>query len=114
MEAGRSAVARLLGRARPDALFCSNDLLAAGALAALREAGREPPRDVAVVGMDNTGLSELTWPQLTSIDLGSAERARVAAELLVKRIERPGRKPRTVRVEPRLVVRASSGAGDGA
>jgi LacI family transcriptional regulator len=64
--------------------------------------------------MDNTGLAELTWPPLTTIDLGSAERARVAAELLVKRIDDPGRAPSTVRVEPRLVVRASSGAGEGA
>jgi LacI family transcriptional regulator, galactose operon repressor len=109
VEAGRSAAARLLARANPDALFCANDLLAAGALAALREAGRQLPREVAVVGMDNTGLAELTWPALTSIDLGSAERARAAAELLLERIERPDRRPRTVTVEPRLVVRASSG-----
>ena len=47
--------------------------------------------DVAVVGMDNTGLSELTWPALTTIDLGSAERARIAAELLFSRIEDPSR-----------------------
>ena len=67
--------------------------------------------DVAVVGMDNTALSELTWPPLTTIDLGSAERARIAAELLFDRIEDPARAPQTVSVEPRLVVRASSGAG---
>ena len=62
--------------------------------------------------MDNTDLSELTWPQLTTIDLGSAERARIAADLLVKRIARPERATRTVRVEPRLVVRGSSGRGE--
>jgi LacI family transcriptional regulator len=109
VQAGRAAAARLLVRTKPDALFCANDLLAAGALAALREAGRDLPREVAVVGMDNTGLAELTWPPLTTIDLGSAERARVAAELLVTRIEDPERAPCSVRVEPRLVVRASSG-----
>ena len=42
-------------------------------------------------------------------DLGSAERARIAAELLLDRIDTPGRDPRVVGVEPRLVVRASSG-----
>ena len=62
--------------------------------------------------MDNTGLAELTWPSLTTIDLGSAERARVAAELLVKRIDDPDRPHSTVKVEPRLVVRASSGTGE--
>jgi LacI family transcriptional regulator len=59
--------------------------------------------------MDNTGLSELTWPSLTTIDLGSAERARIAAELLIDRIEGLEHEPRIVCVEPRLVVRASSG-----
>jgi LacI family transcriptional regulator len=60
--------------------------------------------------MDNTALSELTWPALTTIDLGSAERARIAAELLFKRIEDPSRPPETVSVDPRLVVRASTAA----
>jgi len=110
VEAGRTAVAQLLQRVEPDALFCANDLLAVGALAALRDAGRRPPEDIAIVGMDNTGLSELTWPPLTSIDLGSVERARLAAELLFKRIADPEREPSRLLVEPRLVVRASSGA----
>jgi len=109
VEPGRRAVERLLARAKPDAIFCSNDLLALGALAALRDAHIDVPRKVAVVGMDNTALAEVTWPALTSIDLGSAERGRIAAELLFKRIEDPSRVPETISVEPRLVVRASSG-----
>ena len=89
VEPGRDATERLLARARPDALLCANDLLAVGALAALREAGLDVPRDVALVGMDNSALSEVTWPTLTTVDLGSAERARIAAELLLERIEHP-------------------------
>jgi LacI family transcriptional regulator len=81
-----------------------------GALAALRDEHLAVPEDVAVVGMDNTALSELTWPALTTIDLGSAERARIAAELLFSRIEDPGRATQSISVEARLVVRASSGA----
>jgi LacI family transcriptional regulator len=110
IEPGRRAAVRLLERTRLDAVFCANDLLAIGTLAALRDAGLGVPDDVAVVGMDNTGLCDVTWPPLTSVDLGSAQRARLAAELLFKRIERPGRRPRTVGVDPRLVVRASCGA----
>jgi LacI family transcriptional regulator len=60
--------------------------------------------------MDNTYLCDVTWPPLTTIDLGAAERARLAADLLLNRIERPNRKPRTVGVEPQLVVRESCGA----
>jgi LacI family transcriptional regulator len=110
IEPGRRATERLLARERPDAILCANDLLAIGALAALRDAGLDVPGDVALVGMDNTSLSEVTWPTLTTVDLGSSERAQIAAELLLERIEDPAREPRVVGVAPRLVVRASSGA----
>jgi LacI family transcriptional regulator, galactose operon repressor len=109
VEPGHSATERLLERTRPDALLCANDLLAVGALVALREAGLGVPGDVALVGMDNSALSEVTWPTLTTVDLGSAERARIAAELLLERIEQPEREVEVVGVQPRLVVRASSG-----
>jgi LacI family transcriptional regulator len=109
VEPGRDAAARLVARSRPDAILCANDLLAVGALAALHAAGLDVPGDVALAGMDNTPLSELVWPTLTSVDLGSAERARMAAELLLERIEGSEAEPRVVGVEPTLVVRASSG-----
>jgi LacI family transcriptional regulator len=60
--------------------------------------------------MDNTILSLVTSPPLTTVDLGSAERARIAAELLLLRIAQPSRRVRSVGVEPRLVVRESCGA----
>jgi LacI family transcriptional regulator len=107
---GQAAAARLLERAKPDAIFCANDLIAIGTLAALRDAGLRVPDDVALVGMDNTYLCDVTYPRLTTIDLGAAERARVAAELLLKRIERPNRKTRSVGVEPQLVIRGTCGA----
>ncbi len=110
VEPGRAACERLLERAKPDAVFCANDLLAVGTLAALRAANLQVPDDVAVVGMDDTPLAEHTWPPLTTVDLGSAERARLAADLLLKRIESPSRRRRNLAVEPRLVVRVSSGA----
>jgi LacI family transcriptional regulator len=110
IEAGREAAGRLLERASPDAVFCANDLLALGALAAARAAGLDVPGEVALVGMDDTTFASVTSPTLSSVDLGGAERARLATELLLARIARPGRRPRTLGVEPRLVVRESSGA----
>lgn len=110
IEPGSEATERLLARVRPDAIFCANDLLAIGALSALRGVGLDVPTDVALVGMDDTPLSKVTWPPLTTVDLGSAERARIAVELLLQRIEDPTREPQVVGVEPRLVARASSGA----
>ena len=107
---GTIAVAQLMSRAKPDAIFCANDLLALGALSALRTAGKAVPDDVALVGMDNTNLSEVTSPPLTSVDIGSGERARLAAELLLARIEHPNRRQRVLTVDPTLVVRESCGA----
>jgi LacI family transcriptional regulator len=109
VEAGRAATLRLFERAAPDALLCANDLLAAGALDALRALERDVPGDVAVAGMDDTDLARLMWPPLTSVDLAAAERARIAAELLLERIHNPRRRPRTVRIDAELTVRASSG-----
>lgn len=108
LDGGLDATLRLLARARPDALLCANDLLALGAMAALRSAGYEVPTDVAVVGMDNSELGAIAWPALTSVDLGSSERARRAASLLFDRIEGLERAPERILVAPKLVVRASS------
>jgi LacI family transcriptional regulator len=108
VDAGRDAALRMLARTRPDAILCANDLLALGTVDALRTAGQDIPADTAVVGMDNSELARLTWPALTSVDLGSAVRARLAATLLLERIADPGREPQRLRVDPELVVRASS------
>ena len=91
-----------------DALMCANDLLALGALDVLRAAGRRVPQDVAVVGMDDTDLAAASWPSLTSVSLGSAERGKAAAELLLDRLQHGEREPRVVTVPPRLVVRSST------
>jgi LacI family transcriptional regulator len=106
--AGRAAAGRLLERASPDALFCANDLIAVGALHALLTAQRRVPQDVALVGMDDTELAEMAFPQLSSVSLGSTTRGRRAAELLLERIADPGLPPRREHVAPSLAVRASS------
>ncbi|WP_419994111.1 LacI family DNA-binding transcriptional regulator [Streptomyces boninensis] len=126
--AGAEAAHRLLD-ARPDldAIFCANDQLALGAAQTLHTRGMRVPEDVAVAGMDNTQLARAAWPPLTSVDLGSSERGRIAAELLLQRLRereaRPGDPagdaaedtsettipaPRRTTAEPRLVVREST------
>ncbi|WP_059005684.1 LacI family DNA-binding transcriptional regulator [Streptomyces specialis] len=121
VESGAAAVERLLP-ARPDALFCANDQLALGAAHALLARGVRVPEDIAVVGMDDSALARAAWPPLTSVDLGSSERGRLAAELLLDRLRDPEEgphqdraagpppPPRTTTVPPRLVVRASTRA----
>jgi len=113
--AGRRAALELLGRHRDphgvvglDALVAANDLLAFGAIHAALELGLRVPQDLAVVGMDDTELADLFNPGLTSVSLGSAERGRHAAELLLARLADPARPARRVVVQPALVLRAST------
>jgi LacI family transcriptional regulator len=108
VDGGADAMSRLLQRTDLDAVFAANDLMALGAMQALRAAGRAIPDDVAVVGMDDTDLARTAWPPLTSVSLGSAERGRLAADLLLQRLA-DGSLPfvRTT-VPPRLQVRGSS------
>lgn len=107
----RAAAALLRGSEPPDAVFAANDLMALGVLQAVREAGLDVPRDVAVVGMDDTDLASTAWPPLTSVSLGAPERGRLAAELLLERLADPEQPAQWVGVEPELVVRDSSRTG---
>ncbi|TWD73047.1 LacI family transcriptional regulator [Kribbella amoyensis] len=113
--AGRSAGAALLteladlpGKRPADAVIAANDLLAVGLMHELAARGLRVPEDVAVVGMDDSELAEQSFPPLTSVNLGSAERGRRAAELLLARIEDDSRAPRRIVVQPTLSVRRSA------
>ncbi len=92
----------------PTALFVGNNLMAVGALAGLRQAGRRVPDDVAVVGFDDVPWAEALDPPLTVVRQPAHEVGRQAMELLLKRIEAPERATVTVRLHPELVVRRSS------
>jgi LacI family transcriptional regulator len=65
---GIECARRIMERAdRPTALVCANDDMAAGALLAIHKLGLEIPRDVSVVGFDDTPVSEIVWPPLTTV-----------------------------------------------
>jgi len=110
-----SQIEQLGTRARPDAVLAANDLLALGVMRGALSAGRRVPRQLAVVGIDDIQFARIFSPSLTSVSLQARERGRLAAQLLLERIAAPGAPPRTVLVEPRLVIRESSAprTGDG-
>lgn len=94
---------------RPTAVFAANDLLAMGALVALRDAGLRVPADVAVVGFDDIPAARLVDPALTTIAQYPRRLGQRAAELLIERLT--GRAPAGGRCEAcpyELVVRASA------
>jgi len=114
-DGGMTAMAGLLA-ARPDidAVFAASDLMAAGALQALRAAGRRIPDDVAVVGFDDSPLAATTEPPLTSVRQPIEEMGREMVRLLIESMERTDPIPRHVVLGTELVRRASSAGGDAA
>ncbi len=111
-ERGRAIAAELIARPEPpDAVFCFNDLLALGALRALRDAGVRVPEDVAVVGFDDIEEGRFSVPSLTTIAPDKGAIAREAVARLARRLDaRTHWVPEEVTVDYRLVVRESSGA----
>jgi LacI family transcriptional regulator len=66
-----------------DAIFAHNDLSAAGAIQAAREAGRRMPQDVAVVGFDDLPLAATTEPPLSSVRQPLRQMGEAAARMLL-------------------------------
>lgn len=83
MDAGYHAMKELLGRTRDfTAVFAVNDLVAIGAMKALREQELRVPGDVSVVGCDNIQFSAYMQPELATIRVPKAEMGRLAADML--------------------------------
>lgn len=90
------------------AVIASSDLNAVGAIRILEEAGFVVPKDISVVGFDDSLLAALSKPALTTVRQNTAETAESAVELLISTMA--GDPPKTTRViAPELVIRASTG-----
>lgn len=109
-EGGYGGMRELLGLSpRPQAVFAVNDMMAIGALRAIREAGLSVPGDIAVMGFDDIPTAKLVYPALTTIAQHQEQLGRRAAEMLLERIN--GTAPDTGRCEEmpfHLVVRESA------
>jgi len=90
---------------RFDAVLAGSDRIAIGAIEALREAGRDVPGDVSVIGFDDHALAAQCSPGLTTVHQPLREEGARAAELVLAMID--GAPPETVVMEMRLVERAS-------
>jgi LacI family transcriptional regulator len=113
-DGGRRAAERLLA-AHPDvtAIFAFNDVMAAGAVDALRLAGRSVPADCAVIGFDGVQLCELMQPPLSTVAVDFADFGRRATAVIATWLEhgRDAALPLAGELPTRLIVREST-AGD--
>jgi LacI family transcriptional regulator len=109
-ESGYEAMRTLLSlSAPPDGVFCYNDPTAMGAMKAIIEAGCRIPQDIAIVACGNVHYAEFLKVPLTSVDQASEQIGERAAGLVLSLISSKGNaRPKTVLLEPRLVVRDSS------
>jgi len=81
---------RLLARC-PEltALFCVSDVMAMGAIRAIRDLGRRVPEDVSVVGYDGIPLSQFSVPRLATVRQDTQQLARQGVDLLLRNLQRP-------------------------
>jgi LacI family transcriptional regulator len=108
---GYQATSELLAlEERPTAIVAASDLMALAALQAIRDAGLEPGRDIAVVGFDDLEAAALSHPPLTTIRQDRGELGTVAATRAIGLVDAPETCPRDTVVPVELVVRASSSA----
>jgi LacI family transcriptional regulator len=110
-EGERACPTIVLRKDKPDAVVCYNDMVAIGFMGAARSLGVSIPDDLSVVGIDNIPYGRFTAPPLTTVDIRSELLGEDGMRLLFRQIE--GQDPPDrghVRIEPRLVMRESTGA----
>ncbi|MGI3228122.1 LacI family DNA-binding transcriptional regulator [Streptomyces sp. GTA36] len=93
----------------PTAVLAGNDRSAMGLLMSLTRAGVDVPRDLSVVGYDDSHLSHLMPIGLTTVRQDALLMAEHAVRFAVERLENPELEPREAVLDPKLVVRGTSG-----
>src|ERR1035437_9693147 len=107
LEAAQASAMRLL-EAGVTGIVCASDPMALGAIRAAQRAGLDVPRDLSVVGFDDSALMTYTDPPLTTVRQPIEPMCRAAIELLVGQIAGTGLAHDELLFEPELVVRGST------
>lgn len=97
------------------ALICANDDMAAGALLSAHKFGIKVPEDMSIVGFDDTPVSEIVWPPLTTVHQPLKAIGSNAVDLLIDEIENQnaGKKPFKKYIDFKIVERSSASSPAG-
>jgi len=95
---------------RPTAIFAMNDLMAAGAMHAITEAGLRIPEDISVVGFDNREISKVLQPALTTVAIPTRQIGVRAAMCLLEHIQNPNAVPGREILPCEIIERDSAAA----
>jgi len=108
LESGTIAMHALLRQRRvPTAVFCANDLMAIGAIQALKSVGLRVPTDVSIVGFDDEMLAQIYDPPLTTVHIPRFDTGYQAMMILADLVAQK-RPVRSITLPTRLVVRGTS------
>jgi DNA-binding LacI/PurR family transcriptional regulator len=96
---------------RPDAVFVANDLMAIGAVDALRTEGLRIPEDISIIGYDNIKMSSLIEPKLTTVSWPVYKMGLISARILIEEIETSDEEivTQNIFLRPKLKIRKSCG-----
>ena len=95
-------------RVRPDAVFCCYDLMAIGAISALRESGLRVPDDMAIMGFDDLTVSRYIEGGLTTIANPCEDMIAIAVNVLTKRAKNQNASQQQIALRPALIVRSTT------
>jgi DNA-binding LacI/PurR family transcriptional regulator len=111
LEGGKLALQSLYKlREQPTAVLCSNDMTAIGVMRQAFDLGIQVPRDLSVVGFDDTRLADFMIPPLTTIQMSQTELARLAFDALYKEVKRETPSPNGTEytLKTQLILRSST------
>jgi len=92
----------------PEAIVCGNDDLAFGVIKAVRDAGLDCPKDIAVIGFDDSGRAKKFSPPLTTIRQPLVQMGKDAVDILLAQISQPAAKLARKNYPPKLIIRKSA------
>ncbi len=109
-ESGFQAAKNLIDKdLKPTAIFCNNDEMASGAIAAVFESGFNVPGDISVAGFDNIPLARQIWPPLTTIEQPIKQIAELATNHLITMLNSESLPVYHKEVPTKLIIRKSTG-----